>query len=104
MPKLGLTVFGWLDGFGGSGEGETGRFWQSEMGPAEFFFLGHKDGHGSRPMGSHFGVSGAPPILEPIFGGWIESDVHWGLTGVLTHGHIWVWVNIKIFKSPGDRR
>ena len=26
----------------------------------------------------HFGV-GAPPILV-YFGGWIESDVHWGLT------------------------
>ena len=34
----------------------------------------------------HFGV-GAPPILEPILVG-IESDVHWGLTGLLTHGQM----------------
>ena len=33
--------------------------------------------HGSKPMGSHFEVFGAPPILEPIFVG-IDSDVHWG--------------------------
>ena len=24
------------------------------------------------------GVVNPPPILEPVFGGWIESDVHWG--------------------------
>ena len=30
---------------------------------------------------------GAAPILGPILVG-IESDVHWGLTGLLTHGQI----------------
>ena len=34
-------------------------------------------------LGSHFGVGA--PFLEPISAG-IESDVHWGLTGILTHG------------------
>ena len=29
----------------------------------------------------------SPPILKPIFVG-IESDVHWGLTGVLTQSHV----------------
>ena len=24
----------------------------------------------------------SPPIFEP-FSGWIESDVHWGITGIL---------------------
>ena len=33
-------------------------------------------GCGSKPMGSHFGVFGAPPILEPILEG--DWDVHWG--------------------------
>ena len=32
----------------------------------------------------HFGV-GAPPILVYFSRNW---DVHWGLTGTLTHGHI----------------
>ena len=32
----------------------------------------------------HFGI-GAPPILAYFSGDW---DVHWGVTGVLTHGHL----------------
>ena len=32
----------------------------------------------------HLGV-GAPPIL--VYFSW-DWDVHWGLTGVLTHGHV----------------
>ena len=31
--------------------------------------------------------------VRTYFSGWIESDVHWGLTGVLTHGHIIKLVN-----------
>ena len=37
-------------------------------------------------QGYHFGV-GAPPISEPILVvGW---DVHWGVTGIVTHGDIY---------------
>ena len=43
-------------------------------------------GHGSKPMGSHFGVFGEFTHVRTYFGG-IESDVHWGY-GVFTHGHI----------------
>ena len=32
----------------------------------------------------HFGV-GVPPILVYFGGHW---DVHWGITGLLTHGHV----------------
>ena len=28
---------------------------------------------------------GAPPMLVSFSGNW---DVHWGLTGLLTHGHV----------------
>ena len=41
-------------------------------------------GCGSKPMESHFGV-GAPPILVYFSGDW---DVHWEITGLLTHGHM----------------
>ena len=41
-------------------------------------------GHGSKPMGSHFGI-GAPPILVFLFSGdWDAHRSH----GVLTHGHM----------------
>ena len=40
----------------------------------------------------HFGV-GAPPILEPIFSG--DWDVHWGVTRLLTHGHIMLMSHSK---------
>ena len=35
----------------------------------------------------HFGV-GAPHVLVYFSGDW---DVHWGLTGLLTHGQMFVW-------------
>ena len=41
---------------------------------------------GSKPMGSHFGAFGAPPVLEPILVVGLV-DVHWGHLEILTHGH-----------------
>ena len=44
-----------------------------------------RHGHGSKPMGSHFGL-GAPPILEPILVG--IGMFTGGTIWVLTYGHI----------------
>ena len=44
--------------------------------------FGRRCGHGSKPMGSHFGI-GAPPILVYCIG---HFDVHW--YEILTHGHV----------------
>ena len=38
-------------------------------------WLGKICGCGSKPMGSHFGAFGAPPMLVYVSGDW---DVHWG--------------------------
>ena len=37
----------------------------------------------------HFGV-GAPPILVYFSGDW---DVHWGITGLLTHPHVFLYAD-----------
>ena len=42
----------------------------------------HPFGHGSKPMGSHFGI-GAPRSLVYFSENW---DVHWGYW-LLTHSH-----------------
>ena len=47
-------------------------------------------GCGSRPIGSDFGV-GAPP----------DWDFHWGVTGLLTHGHL--PFRTRRFSSPDAR-
>ena len=50
--------------------------------------LATRNGFVSKPMGSHFGVFGAPIFV--FFTGWIESDVPWGydLTLGSTHGQM----------------
>ena len=50
------------------------------------------NGHGSKPMGSHFGV-GAPPILEPI----LVMGMFTGGYRVLTHSHI---TNLRSLVHP----
>ena len=42
-------------------------------------------GHASTPMGSHFGVFGARPILVFFIRDW---DVHWGYDLGFDHGHL----------------
>ena len=43
----------------------------------------------------NFGVGECTAHFRTYFSGWIESDVHWGLTGILTHGHFF-WVRVPI--------
>ena len=80
-------------------------FWFSILGPVEvpgftFWVLWASStlalglmrrpfGHGSKPMGSHFGV-GEFTHFCTYFSGWIESDgFNWGCgLGILPHGHL----------------
>ena len=44
------------------------------------------NGRGSKPMAPFWGR--CTTHFRTYFSGWIESDVHWGPTGVLTHGQL----------------
>ena len=39
-------------------------------------------------MGSHFEVGEFTTHFRTYFSGWIESDLHWGLSVLLTHGQM----------------